>query len=255
MEEKKPKIISAVITTIFMLLVVLICLSFGYDPPDPPIPEEGVEVNLGNSDFGSGDDPMPSAQSSAPSTPAPQNQVVTQNTESSTPMPTSARPTTSTSTKPAEPPPTETKPKEPEINKNALFTGRRNQGSNGSGDGSQGVTSGQGDQGKPGGTQSSNNYVGNGGGNGNFSLVGRSSVSLPKPEYSSNNQGTVVVQIWVDRQGRVIRAEYQPKGSNTSNGYLVEQAKAAAMRAKFNPDASAPEEQKGTITYIFRTGI
>ena len=76
-------------------------------------------------------------------------------------------------------------------------------------------------------------------------------MSLPKPTYNSNQQGTVVIDIWVDQQGRVTRAEYQPKGSNTSNGYLVSQAKAAALKARFNADTKALEEQKGSITYYF----
>ena len=230
-----------------MLLVALVLISFGYDPPDPPIPEEGVEVNIGNSDFGSGDDPQPASEPVPQTAAASPNQIVTQNSEPApavdaskvqgntvAPQPTVQQPET---------------PKEPEINKNALFPGKRNSSS---GSGSQGQSTGTGDQGKPNGTQTSNNYDGNGGGNGNFSLAGRSSVALPRPDYSSNNQGTVVVQIWVDRQGKVTRAEYQPKGSNTSDGYLVKQAISAARKARFNADPAAPEEQKGTITYIFK---
>ena len=58
-------------------------------------------------------------------------------------------------------------------------------------------------------------------------------------------------QIWVNREGKVTRAEFQPKGSSTTNGNLVNKAKEAALKASFNPDSSAPEEQKGTITYLF----
>ena len=230
-----------------MLLVALVLISFGYDPPDPPIPEEGVEVNIGNSDFGSGDDPQPASEPTPASAPAAPNQLATQHTE---PTPSLNASTTQGNTVAPEvtEKPAEVK-KEPEINKNALFPGKRNQNS---GSGSQGQSTGTGDQGKPNGTPNSNNYTGNGGGNGNYSLAGRSSVALPRPEYSSNEQGTVVIQIWVDRQGKVTRVEYQPKGSNTSNGYLVEQAKSAARKARFNADPAAPEEQKGTITYIFK---
>ena len=75
---------------------------------------------------------------------------------------------------------------------------------------------------------------------------------LPTPDYRSNDQGTVVIRIWVNRDGKVTRTEYEPKGSNTSNGYLIDQARSAALKARFNPDQRAPEEQKGTITYIFK---
>lgn len=242
-----PKIISGICTAIIMALVALVLLSFGYDPPDPPIPEEGVEVNLGDSDFGSGDDPKPASTASSYAPPAAQNQVATQQAEPTPSLNASTNQGNTVSPAVTEQPTVENK--EPEINKNALFTGRRNQSS---GSGSQGVSTGSGDQGRANGTPNSNNYTGNGGGNGNYSLAGRSSVALPKPEYGSNKQGTVVVQIWVDRNGHVTRAEYQPKGSNTADGDLVSKAIAAARKARFNADAAAPEEQKGTITYIFK---
>ena len=241
------KFISGICTAVIMLLVALVLISFGYDPPDPPIPEEGVEVNIGNSDFGSGDDPQPASEPVQQTAAASPNRIATQNSEPTPSLDASQNQGNTVAPQPAEQP--VAMPKEPEINRNALFPGRRNQSS---GSGSQGQSTGSGDQGKPNGTQTSNNYNGNGGGNGNFSLAGRSSVALPRPEYSSNNQGTVVVSIWVDRQGKVTRAEYQPKGSNTSDGYLVSQAISAARKARFNADAAAPEEQKGTITYIFK---
>lgn len=242
-----PKIISGISTAIIMAIIALVLLSFGYDPPDPPIPEEGVEVNLGDSDFGSGDDPNPSSTASSYAPPAAQNQVATQQAEPTPPLNASTVQGNTVNPAVTEQPTVENK--EPEINKNALFTGRRNQ-SNGSG--SQGVSTGSGDQGKANGSPNSNNYTGNGGGNVPYSLGSRSSVALPMPEYGSNKQGTVVVQIWVDRNGHVIRAEYQPKGSNTADGDLVGKAIAAARKARFNADAAAPEEQKGTITYIFK---
>ncbi len=240
------KIISGICTAVIMALIVAVLLAFGYDPPDPPIPEEGVEVNLGSSDMGLGDNANPATSSYVPPAPASPNQVATQHVD---PTPNiGANEREGNTVKPTQEQPRE-ETKEPEINKNALFPGRRNQQS---GNGSQGVTSGTGDQGKPNGNPNSNNYTGNGGGNGSFSLAGRSNVTLPRPDYSSNNQGTVVINIWVDREGKVTRAEYQPKGSNTTNGYLVNQARAAALRARFNADPSAPEEQRGTITYIFK---
>ena len=241
------RIISALVTAALMAVVVAVLLAFGYDPPDPPIPEEGVEVNLGNSDFGSGDDPHPASTAAPTVAPASPSRVATQNVD---PTPNLGSNTNNGNTvKPvAEQPKVENK--EPEINRNALFPGRRN---NQSGNGSQGVAGGTGDQGRPNGNPNSNNYTGNGGGNGlNYSLAGRSNVALPKPQYNSNQQGRVVVRIWVDQQGHVTRAEYEPKGSSTTDGDLVAKAIDAARRARFNADPSAPDEQKGTITYIFK---
>ena len=242
----KNKVISGICTAVIMLLVALVLISFGYDPPDPPIPEEGVEVNLGDSDFGRGDNPQPASETTPASAPAAPNQLATQHTE---PAPSLNANTTQGNTVAPEvtEKPAEVK-KEPEINKNALFPGKRNQNS---GIGSQGQSTGTGDQGKPNGTLTSTNYDGNGGGNGNYSLAGRTKVRIPEPIYKSNKQGRVIIQIWVNRDGKVTRAEYQPKGSNTPDGNLINKAKEAAMKASFNPDPNAPEEQKGTITYNF----
>ena len=242
------KVKSGICTAVIMALIAVVLLAFGYDPPDPPIPEEGVEVNIGDSDFGSGNDPKPASEASSYTPPAAQNQVVTQNTESSVSMPSTTHRGTITNPVANEEPQVENK--EPEINRNALFTGKRNQ-SNQGGSGSEGNTTGTGNQGNPNGNQTSNNYTGNGGAGGNFSLKGRSAVILPEPVNRSNQEGRVIITIWVDQQGRVTRAEYQPKGSNTSNGKLVALARAAALQARFNVDTKAAEEQKGTITYHF----
>lgn len=244
-----PKLTSAICTAVIVLLAsLLMSLNiFAYTPPDPPIPEEGVEVNLGDSDFGLGDSPEPATEATSYAPPASQEQVITQRTEATTPLPSSSKPGNVTN------PAAEAKPqpenKEPEINKNALFPGKRNQNNGG---GSQGVTQGSGNQGKADGNPNSNNYSGRGGSNGNYSLAGRSAVSLPKPEYNSNQQGKIVVRIWVDQQGRVTRVEAPYKESTITTGTLVEQAKAAARRARFNASTNAPEEQIGTITYIFK---
>ena len=217
------KLKSGIATAVIVLLsVLLMSLNiFAYTPPDPPIPEEGVEVNLGDSDFGQGDSPEPASEAANYAPPASQQQVVTQRTEPTVPVPSSPNPGNVTNPAAQEQPVVENK--EPEINKNALFPGKRNQTSGG---GSQGVSTGQGNQGNPNGTPTSNN--------------------------NSNQQGKIVVRIWVDQQGRVVRTEAPYQGSTITTGSLVEQAKAAAKRARFNASTSAPEEQIGTITYIFK---
>ncbi|MGE5428322.1 MAG: hypothetical protein ACM3O8_10535 [Methylococcaceae bacterium] len=118
---------------------------------------------------------------------------------------------------------------------------------------SQGVTFGPGNQGSPNGSANVDKY-GPGGGTGNgpsYSLDGRNGLSLPKPYYPGNEEGIVVVQVTVDKNGLVTKAEAGAKGSNTANPELVAAAKKAAMQAKFNADANAPAFQVGTITYRF----
>ncbi len=135
--------------------------------------------------------------------------------------------------------------------KNAFSgAGKGNEGSKST---SQGVTYGGGNQGSSQGTVGAEKY-GSGGGIGNgvsFSLDGRSALSLPKPYYPGNEEGVVVVQVTVDKNGRVTKAEPGFKGSNTADPELISAAKKAALQAKFNVDEKAPAYQVGTITYRF----
>ena len=252
--ENKNKLISGAGTALFMAIIVLVCLSFGYDPPDPPIPEEGVEVNIGNSDMGFGNNPMPEASepSSAPRPASATEQVSTQNTESTVPLYTSPKPSTA---KQDNSTPTTTKPetpKEPEINKNAIFQGNKGNKNNNQNAGSEGNTSGSGNMGKPDGDPNSNRYDGSGGkGGAGFSLAGRSARALPSPSNNTNKEGKVVVKIWVDREGHVTKVQAPEKGSTLTDATVVNQAKAAARKATFSAKPDAPEEQTGTITYVF----
>ena len=88
-------------------------------------------------------------------------------------------------------------------------------------------------------------------GHNSCSLAGRSAVSLPAPQYNSNVQGKIVVKVWVDRSGNVVRAESPIAGSTISSAQLVKVAKESALKAKFSADENAPELQMGTLTYIF----
>jgi TonB family protein len=135
--------------------------------------------------------------------------------------------------------------------KNAF--GGAGKGEEGSKSTSQGVTYGGGNQGSTQGTVGAPKY-GPGGGVGNgvsFSLSGRSAMSLPKPYYPGNEEGVVVVQVTVDQNGAVTKAEPGYRGSNTADPELIAAAKKAALQAKFNVDKNAPAYQVGTITYRF----
>jgi hypothetical protein len=82
-------------------------------------------------------------------------------------------------------------------------------------------------------------------------LVGnRYHLQLPIPVYLAQGGGEILVDIVVDRNGEVLSA--MPRGGeNLSDPTILAYAKQAAEKTVFNPDASAPEKQKGTITYIF----
>ncbi|HOY31185.1 MAG TPA: energy transducer TonB [Bacteroidales bacterium] len=226
--------------TILFHAVLLVCfILFGFTTPLPLPEEEGVEVNLGYSDDGMGDiepvDPF-SEQSTNYNSENNVNENITQNTEESATL---NKNNNNKNT---------TQPEELPVNKNALYTGKKN--TNG---GSQGITGNPGNQGNPNGNPNSDNYNGNSpyGDGISFNLTNRKSKSLPKPNYNSKEEGTVVVSIWVDKNGNVTKVQAGSRGTTTTSTVLWKLAEDAAKRSKFNAKPDAPEEQKGTISYVF----
>jgi len=162
--------------------------------------------------------------------------------------------------------PTVTKPKvtekpvekKPQVNSKALYTAK---GKSSKEDGtSQGIYKGDGNQGNPNGTPGAGNYgEGSGSGTGLGIQVGgglsnRKYLSLPKPEFKVQREGKVVVEVTVNREGKVISADPGKQGSTTTDSELLAAAKKAALQSKFaiQADAEAFQIQTGTITYHFK---
>lgn len=83
-------------------------------------------------------------------------------------------------------------------------------------------------------------------------LKGRTVVgSLPRPSYTVDAEGIVVVQVKVDQYGNVTEAIPGTEGTTVTNKQLWSAARNAAMKAHFNMSANAPALQTGTITYHF----
>jgi len=93
---------------------------------------------------------------------------------------------------------------------------------------------------------------GSGSGHGNYKLSGRKALKMPAPQYKCNEEGTVIVEISVDKNGKVIEAKPGARGTTNMAKCLVEIAQSAALQTKFDPSATAPEKQTGTITYNFK---
>ncbi len=88
----------------------------------------------------------------------------------------------------------------------------------------------------------------------NAKLQGRKPVNgyLPKPVYTGQNSGTVVVKIKVDNYGKVTAANVSTDGTTVTDKNLWQAAINAARETRFNTTMDAPPAQEGTITYIFK---
>jgi colicin import membrane protein len=141
--------------------------------------------------------------------------------------------------------------------KNALADSKNR----GTGSTGEGIAGGSGNQGDPNGSINSKvrghgSGLGDGGtGTGDngisYQLKDRRSLALPLPKYDSQVDGIVVVDVFVDRSGKVTQATPGTKGSNTLDENLLKIAKEAALEARFEVKQDAPAVQKGTITYHF----
>jgi outer membrane biosynthesis protein TonB len=218
----------------------------------PPPPEEGITINFGYEDFGSGaeqpeqiiEEEQVSPQEVIEDNPVTE-ELSTQDVEE-TPTVKKEEPKEKKTKEVRE---VEEKKPEPIVNTKALYPGKKQNNSS-----SQGVSEGQGDQGSQDGDPNSNAYTGGGiGTNGiAYKLGGRTVAEIKKPTYDSQQQGKVVVTIRVNRNGKVISATPGAKGSTTTNTYLYSKAKEAALKTTFEANTSAPEIQVGTIIYNFK---
>jgi hypothetical protein len=261
MEKAKQNNISGIVGTILfhaILFILLIFMGFSVKLPLPA--EQGMEINFGYDETGQGE--IESGQSSSSSqetqeainsdaTNGTEKQTLTQDFQDAVALKNKSNPKLNNSTTDQKNQEEQKVIENPKPNPNALFPGKgTGNGTSGSGAGnSDGNTGGTGNQG----SQDGGDGKGNGGsGNGiSYSLGGRTANGLPKPEYNIQEEGKVVVEIIVDRNGTVVRATAGMKGTTTMNKTLWNNAKKAALNTHFNKKNDAAEEQKGFITYHF----
>jgi outer membrane biosynthesis protein TonB len=284
--EAQKNIKASGYTLMVCVLLLIIMLFVKWTIPDipPPPAEEGIEVNLGNSDQGSGDD-----QPFLPGKPAPvDKQSYTPPKVINTPVeavkdfetddkdedapvikkPPVVKPEATKvpekeivkappvkNPKPTNDPPAPAPPKP-----KAVFRGVNGNGTGGNESdsykkgGNEGIAGGRGDQGAPGGSPDADNYKGGGNGNGSGvsmlrGLNGRKIMRIPTFEDDFNENAKVAVDIRVDANGNVISAEYQPRGSTTSDPNLKAIAIRKAKQVKFN---AGSDESVGTLQFNFK---
>jgi hypothetical protein len=265
--------------------LLLLCFFISWTQPveAPPVVEDGIEVNLGNSDKGLGNDQpylpgKPSAEDKEKYTPPKQAVVEKEpvkdvetddNNKEDAPVVKKAIVTKPKATKipdkevvrtPAKPvKQPETTPAPPKPRPKAVFHGVNGNGTGGNDaddfkpGGNQGIAGGRGDQGAPGGNPNSTSYTGGGHGNSGVTisrgLSGRHITGTPSFTDDFNENAKVAVDVHVDANGNVTSTDYQPRGSTTSDANLKAIAKRKALQVKFN---AGGDESVGTLIFNFK---
>lgn len=289
--ETQKNIRAGTITGIICGVMIFLFFIISWTPPAPVIPpvEEGIEVNLGNSDIGSGEiqplipDPPAAAEEQINTPPKTQlteaeeaKETETNDNDKEAPdvtVPKPVKPTPNSTNIPKKENTTPvknptTKPVVVENSKPAQKPKYVYKGGDGSGKGGnnadgwnnsqgQGIAGGQGDQGKINGNPNSDSYNGNGGsGKSGVSiskgLQGRRITKLPSFEDEFNENAKVAVDIKVDKNGSVLSAVYQPRGSTTSDAGMRDIALRKARQLKFSANPEGSDTDLGTIIFNFK---
>jgi hypothetical protein len=269
--EKEKNIKASVITAVITIILFSIFFYVRYTQPQIPEPAfgEGIEVNLGNSETGLGNNAPFAQGEAAPETKANNTPTPTTNNkpiaETNNPndddvavnklVPENKKKSTTSSLEKQVSAP---KPK-------ALFTGTKPGGTGGNNADSynkstnQGIAGGRGDQGNPNGNPTSDSYTGNaasgnsGSGNGvsiRNGLDGRRITKLPTFEDDFNENAKVAIDITVDKAGAVTGATINPRGTTTTNSNIRAIALRKARSLKLN--SGNTDEQTGTLVFSFR---
>jgi outer membrane biosynthesis protein TonB len=269
--EKK----SFAITTAIMAVLLLLCIFLGLTYMDPP-PENGIAINFGNTDAGSGNtnttEPVKSEprevteqpveeSTSEPTTPSKASEnVITADNEAAIALKKQKEEAKAKANAEAIAKAAEQKKKKEEADKkaklDALIGGvKKSDGKTTGGDGKSNLP---GNQGKIDGSIYSNSYYGSGKGvgtgNGSWGLNGRRLSSPGAVKAECNDEGTIVVEVKVNKNGGVTNAKFSPSGSNTTSRCLQEAAIKSAYKYKWNDDSNAPDGQIGFIVFNFRNG-
>ena len=252
-EQKK----GAISTVVFHAVLLLLFFIFGLTHVVPE-PLTGIPISFGNSADGGGElEPQEStapaesdqkieeiAETNLVEASTPNEKVITQETIETVHVPT----TEEIAEKKKKEEQAENARKEAEAK--AIADARADVFKQAQGNGD---TQGASNQGSPDGNIGNKSGTPGNGDNGTVrhSFTDRSLLSTPEIIDNSQDEGKVVVDIVVDKNGNVIKATPGAKGSNTNNTNLFNKAKNAALKTKFTPNSNAPAEQYGKLTFVF----
>jgi protein TonB len=269
--DTKHKKKSMAITVILHVIILILLFYVGLSYLDPP-PENGIAINFGTMDVGSGkiqpSEKIKTAPKPTVTKPVIQEkteikeEVVTQDIEDAPVIKKEAEKeekeeVVEEELKEEEPEKIPEKEPEPTPDKSttdalsSLINGPKSDGTETGGEGDDKIG---GDKGDPDGDPNAKSYYGTGmglDGDGNYLLGGRKALLKKKIVQDCNEAGTVVVSIEVDTNGRVIKAMPGVRGTTNSSPCLLDPAKRSALATKFNKDDKAPSKQIGKIIYRF----
>ena len=273
--ETKHERNSAKLTTLIMVILILLLFVVGAPYMDPPI-EYGVAVNFGTSDFGKGtvqplkpikselkkinEPPQPEVSKPEPTKASEaKEEVLTQENEEAIAIKkqkqAEAKEKAIADAKAkaeAERIAKEKREQEEKKKKlDALIGGvSKSEGTATGGEGNDKIA---GDKGQLDGDPYAPSYFGSGSGSGavGYGLGGRGKPSRKIFKQDCNEYGMVVVEIEVDRNGRVVSATPGIKGTTNNAPCLLEPAKKIALSHKWPPDPKAPTRQIGFVSVNF----
>ena len=245
-EDRKKAIIVA---AIFHAIIAVLFFFFGLTQP-VPLPED-TPVAIAFADFGTSmtgsgaqENPDPSQETQSSSAAAAPNEVTTQDSPSDVAMPN----VEAEQTTPNTPSPEAQEPAKPTIDPDLekLLNNPWNTNQEGDGDddnpGNEGLNTGEKD--------GSGSLQGAG-----FSVSGfggRGLARNPKVTGDPQENGKVVLDVCIDRDGNITKADYNMMQSTTNSSRLTKMAQKAARGAKFTSNPNATFEQCGRMTFIFQ---
>ncbi|MGZ0015067.1 energy transducer TonB [Yeosuana sp. AK3] len=269
---------SAKLTTLITIILILLLFVVGAPYMDPPI-EYGVAVNFGNTDFGKG-----TVQPLKPVKSEPLNKENPPEVEASKSEPTkSSEAKEDVLTQEDAESVAIKKQKEAEAKEKAVADAKAKaeadkiakekaeqeakkkkldaliggvSKSEGSTTGSEGNDNKAGDKGQLDGDPYATSYFGGSGpgkGGVGYGLGGRGKISNDIFKQECDQEGLVVVEIRVDRSGKVVKATPGIKGT-TGISCLFEAARKTALSFKFTPNENAPNPQVGFVSVNFTLG-
>lgn len=270
--KQKSFAITLVIMSLIVLALLIMKLTNAIIPPDA---EDGIAITFGTDNMGMGEinPPKPTEETVATEEPTEETpktettpteqRVLTQNDDEETVVIPKEEVKKKKET-PKETKPTAKKPQKPAASTTDALSSVLNASvknpHSGNGSGSQGDDNVSGYKGDPKGNPYASSFFGDssdGSGSGSgksWGLNGRRYISGEKIFQDCNESGLVIVQIEVDRSGKVVRAKAGEKGTTNKAPCLLDAARKSAMTYRFNADEKAPQTQIGFLSIRFKLG-